>query len=62
MAQAGGQVRARCASLDLGGRVRTRCASLDLGGPAPPATMPDTPGEHLPQTPASALIYSNVGE
>ncbi|XP_047933815.2 protein PEAK3 isoform X1 [Anser cygnoides] len=45
-----------------GGQVRARCASLDLGGPAPPATMPDTPGEHLPQTPASALIYSNVGE
>ncbi|KAM9174391.1 protein PEAK3 [Mergus octosetaceus] len=45
-----------------GGQVHTRCASLDLGGPAPPTTMPDTPGEHLPQTPASALIYSNVGE
>lgn len=45
-----------------GGQVHTRCASLDLGDLAPPTTMPDTPGEHLPQTPASALIYSNVGE
>ncbi|KAM6331825.1 protein PEAK3 [Alca torda] len=42
--------------------MHARCASLDLGAPGPPAPMPDTPGGHPPRPPASALIYSNVGE
>lgn len=33
-------------------------ASRDLGAPSPP----DTPGDHPPHPPNSALIYSNVGE
>ncbi|XP_031460183.1 uncharacterized protein PEAK3 [Phasianus colchicus] len=41
---------------------RARCASLDLGGSIANTPVLDTLEEHPPQTPTSALIYSNVGE
>ncbi|OXB70864.1 UNVERIFIED_CONTAM: hypothetical protein H355_010559 [Colinus virginianus] len=41
---------------------RARCASLDLGGSMENTPMLETLEEHPPQTPTSALIYSNVGE
>ncbi|XP_065514864.1 protein PEAK3 isoform X2 [Lathamus discolor] len=45
------------ATMQAQGSMRARSSSLDLGTP-----MPDTPRNHPPRPPNSALIYSNVGE